>query len=48
MKDKFWADNFDPALRQQIIIRFNRALIDHLQQLPLPSNKYAFRFIKDF
>jgi len=48
MKEKIWADNFDPALRQQIINRFNRALIDHLQQLPLPSNKYAFRLYKRF
>ena len=48
IKEKIWADNFDPALRQQIINRFNQALIDHLQQLPLPSNKYAFRLYKRF
>ena len=48
MKEKIWADNFDTALRQQIINRFNQALIDHLQQVPLPSNKYAFRLYKRF
>jgi transposase len=48
IRDKIWSDSFDSKLRQEIIQRFNDALIAHLQRPPLLKNIFATKLYKRF